>query len=210
MEKNKIDRRKFLVNSLQSAAGLGVLASCDKRTIVVGTDVRAPSTPSGLMYTILPPNNGTYSIDLTWNAHDGTDIAGAKTEGQITYNVYRKTDSQDSFGPTPLTILDSASFSDKSIEVQNAFSLVKSSSGPGISFEYCIAAVDGAGNVSQRSAPVLVPIQKFVDIFVSTQPSAVPGTPIKPNIQGPVVQQMVDALIKKFTNQQTEIGRAHV
>jgi hypothetical protein len=207
MKKNKIDRRKFLVNSLQSAAGLGVLASCDKRTVIVGTDVRPPSTPSGLMYSILPPANGTYSIDLTWNAHDGTDIAGAKTESQITYQVYRKTDAQDSFGATPLTVLDTTSFSDKSNEVQDAFSRIKALSGQGISFEYCIAALDGAGNVSQRSNPVLVPIQKFVDIFVSTQPSAVPGTSSKPNIQGSVVQQMVDALIKKFTNQQT-VGEA--
>jgi uncharacterized protein (DUF362 family) len=203
MKNQKIDRRRFLINSLQGAAGAGILVGCDKRT-VIGSDVRSPSTPVGLSQKLSALPNDLYSVDLTWTPHDGTDITGAKTETAITYNVYRKTDQQAAFGLVPLaTLLQTSAFSDTSTEVQDAFVRLKTS--PDIVFEYKISAIDATKvNESPLSNALAVPIQPFIDIFFVTNPAAAPGTNLmQPNIQPDVVKTMVHAAVMKMTGQAT-------
>jgi Domain of unknown function (DUF362) len=200
MKNKRIDRRRFLVNSVQAAAGAGLFAGCDKRT-VIGTDDRPPSTPVGLTQKLSLSAGGVYSVDLSWTAHDGTDITGAKTETAIFYNVYRKTDVQAEFDAVPIaTLLPTNLFSDSSTEVQDAF--VRLASTPGIVFEYKISAVDATRvNESPLSDAFAVPIQPFIDIFYVFKPEAVPGTMLmQPNIQADIVQTMVNAVVMKMTN----------
>jgi hypothetical protein len=199
MNAKKINRRKFLINSLEAAAGIGVLASCDKRAIV-GPDVRAPSAPVGLSQKVR--SDGTiYSVNLTWTKHDLTDNTGAKTETQALYNVYRKTDLQTAFDDIPLASgVSLNSYSDTSPEVQDAF--VRMQASPNISFEYQIRAVDAGGNRSEPSDTVLVLFQPFVKVFTIKNTAAVTNTSPHGTALS-VVQQMLDAVIMKMTNQTT-------
>jgi hypothetical protein len=200
MNGKKINRRKFLINSLEAAAGIGVLASCDKRAIV-GPDVRAPSAPVGLSQKVRSDGT-TYSVNLTWIKHDLTDNTGAKTETQVLYNIYRKTDLQTAFDDnTPLAVgVPLNSYSDTSLEVQDAFGRMQTS--PNISFEYRICAVDAGGYRSEPSAAVLVPFQPFVKVFTVKNTAAVKNTGVHGTVLS-VVQQMLDAVIMKMTNQTT-------
>jgi hypothetical protein len=199
MNAKKINRRKFLIDSLEAAAGMGVLASCDKRAIV-GPDVRAPSAPVGLSQK-MRSDGTTYSVDLTWTKHDLTDNTGAKTETQVLYNVYRKTDLQTAFGDIPLASgVPLNSYSDTSPEVQDGF--VRMQASPNISFEYQIRAVDADGNRSEPSDAVLVPFQPFVKVFTVKNTAAVKNTGIHGTVPGEV-QNMLDAVIMKMTNQGT-------
>jgi hypothetical protein len=201
MKNKKIDRRRFLIGSLKGAAGAGILAGCDKR-VIIGTDIRPPSTPVGLVQKLsLQKTTNLYSVDLAWTPHDGTDITGAKTETAITYNVYRRTDLQATFDTVPIaSALSTSSFSDSSPAVQDAFDRLKSN--PDIVFEYKVSAVDKDGNESPLSSALTVPIQPFIDIFFVTNPLAVPGTSlIRPNIQPDLVKTMLHAAVMKLTNQ---------
>ena len=205
MNEKKINRRKFLINSLEVAAGLGVLASCDRRAIV-GPDVRAPSAPVGLSQKVRSDGT-TYSVNLAWARHDLTDNTGAKTETQVLYNVYRKTDRQTAFDDnTPLAAgVPLNSYADTSPEVQDAFGRMLASPDPnsaGISFEYHVRAVDADLNKSVPSDPALVPFQPFKKVFTVKNTAAVKANNYSPT--GPVqsvVQQMLDAVIMKMTNQ---------
>jgi hypothetical protein len=199
MNAKKMNRRKFLINSLEAAAGISVLASCDRRAIV-GPDVRAPSAPVGMSQKVRS-NGTTYSVNLTWTKHDLTDNTGAKTETQVLYNVYRKTDLQTAFDDIPLASgVPLNSYSDTSPEVQDAFGRMQTS--PNISFEYRICAVDADGNRSEPSAAVLVPFQPFVKVFTVKNTAAVTNTSPHGTVLS-VVQQMLDAVIMKMTNQTT-------
>jgi hypothetical protein len=202
MNEKKINRRKFLINSLEAAAGLGVLASCDKRA-VMGPDVRAPSAPVGLSQKVRSDGT-TYSVNLAWARHDLTDNTGAKTETQILYNVYRKTDLQTAFDDnTPLAAgVPLNSYSDTSPEVQDAFGRMLASPDPnsaGISFEYHVRAVDADLNKSVPSDPALVPFQPFKKVFTVKNTAAVTNTTPHGTVLS-VVQQMLDAVIMKMTN----------
>jgi len=185
MNPKKINRRKFLVNSLQSAAGLGVLASCDKRT-VVGTDIRSPSAPVGLAGKISKTADGTVAVSLSWQKHDLTDITGAKTETAITYNLYRD-ESVIAGGLTGTAFTDT-----NSLQVNE-------------NYVYKLKAVDATKvNESPFSDPLTVAILPFVDVFTVTRPDVMTGTSlIRPNIQPAVVKSMVHAAVMKMTNQAT-------
>lgn len=205
MNTKKIDRRKFLINSIETAAGIGVLASCDKRAIV-GPDVRAPSAPVGLSQKVRAQSNAsngttTYSVNLAWTKHDDTDNTGAKTETQILYNIYRKTDAQTAFDDTPLAAgVQLNSYSDTSAEVQDAFARLQANPNSNISFEYQVRAVDADRNLSLPSDPVLVPIQPFVKVFTVKNTAAVKDTGINGQDKS-AVQKMLDAVIIALAQQ---------
>jgi hypothetical protein len=189
MKPKKIDRRGFMIKGLTSAVGLGVLAGCDKRS-VVGLDIRAPSAPLNLAGKIAKLPDDSIKVDLSWQKHDQTDVTGAKTETAITYELYR--DDIE----TPLVAGTSAtSFTDTTDLQENA------------TYVYKLKAVDQDGNRSQFSAPLTVLIQPFVNIYVATNPAAVPGTNLlRPNIQPDLVKSMVHACVMQLTNQSTVAG----
>ena len=206
MNQKKINRRKFLINSFEAAAGIGVLANCDKRAIV-GPDVRAPSAPVGLSQR-MRSDGATYSVNLQWTKHNLTDNTGAKTETQVLYNIYRKTDLQTSFDDTtPLVAgVPLNSYSDTSPEVQDAFARMLASPNPnnaGISFEYHVRAVDADLNISVPSDPALVPIQPFVPVYTCKNTAAVTNPNIPLGTNSNEVGKMLDAVIMKMTNQTT-------
>jgi hypothetical protein len=188
MKPEKINRRRFLINSLQSAAGLGVLANCDKRA-VVGTDIRSPSAPVGMAEKISKQTNGTIQVALTWPEHDRTDITGAKTETAITYNLYRD-DALMAGGLTKTGFTDT-----NNLQVD-------------ANYVYKLKAIDQNGNESPFSDPLTVAILPFVDIFVAVSPAAAPGTSmIRPDIQPGIVKSMLHAAVMQMTNQ-TSIAAA--
>jgi uncharacterized protein (DUF362 family) len=181
MENKKINRRKFLITSAKSAAGLGLLAGCDKRT-VLGLDTRAPSAPVGLAGTI---NVNMLTATLTWTAHDLTDNTGSKTETGIKgYNIYR-----DGKSIAPL--------------VQGTTFIDNSGLAMGTAYTYTLTAVDMAGNESLDSKAVFLPMQKESSIYVVTNPAAATGTPSRPAINATVVKKMVQDVVMQVTGQTT-------
>jgi len=201
MEQKNINRRKFLIRSLQSAAGIGVIAGCDKRSII-GPDVRSPSAPNGLSQKLsFIADKTAYSIDLSWNAHDLTDNTGAKSETSVTYNLYRKTDLETVFDTNPIASnLQSTTYSDNSPEVQSAF--LRLADNPNIVFQYKISAVDASGNESDFSVVLSVPIKPFVDVFVVTNAQVYAKNPDgKMAFQPEVAKSMLNSAVMEMTNQ---------
>jgi uncharacterized protein (DUF362 family) len=181
MNPRKINRRRFLATTLQSAAGLGVLARCDKRT-VAGTDIPGPSAPVGMAEKISKLPDGTIAVNVSWQKHDLTDITGAKTETAITYNLYRD-DALIASG------LSGTSFTDTN-NIRMNDTLV-----------YTLKAVDTVkNNESPFSAPLTVAILPFVDVFTVTRPDFMTGTSlIGSNIQPDIVKSMLHAAVMKMT-----------
>lgn len=179
MEK-KLNRRKFLVSSAQAAAGIGVLAGCDKRALV-GLDVRAPSVPTGLLGSLTSNAQGQNTVILTWTPHDLTDNTGSKTESAITgYNVYR--DNIKIASLIPVT-----SYTDNNGLVENT------------SYLYAITAVDNTANESLMSLPLLMPVQPKSYVYVVSNSSAVTGNASRPTINTTVVKNMVQAAVMRLT-----------
>jgi uncharacterized protein (DUF362 family) len=185
MKNKKINRRKFLSQSLKTAAGLGVIASCDRRTII-GTDVRKPSAPLGLSKKLSKSENGEISVILSWKPHDFTDITGAKTETSITYKVYREDVSQ----PIAQNLLV-PTYTDKNGLEENK------------TYIYRVSAVDSNGNEGPLSNPLIVSIQPFVTVYRVKNTNAVPGTISNPNINSEEVKKMVNEAIMALTGQPT-------
>lgn len=83
----KISRRKFILTSAQSAAGLSIAAGCNSRS--EGPDIRPPSSPTGLDGYVKFEQDGTKQAILSWNPHNLTDITGAPSETAIAgYNIF--------------------------------------------------------------------------------------------------------------------------
>jgi uncharacterized protein (DUF362 family) len=182
MKKNSINRRKFLVSTLEGAAGIGVLAGCSKRS-VIGLDERRPSIPVGLTRKIEKLND-VVTVTLSWTPHDLTDFTGAKNETAISYNVYRD-------GAIIGQGLSSPGFRDSNGLAENS------------TYMYRISAVDANGLESDPTAPLAVPIQPFVNVYRVTNTAAVPGTVSKPNIVPAEVKRMLDAALVSMTGQAT-------
>jgi hypothetical protein len=185
MERKNINRRKFLINSLRSAAGLGVLASCDKRT-VVGSDIRSPSAPVGMTEKNSKLPDGTIAVTVSWQKHDLTDITGAKTETAVTYDLYR----DDVLIAGNLSVTN---FTDTNNLLVNG------------TYVYKLKAVDATTtNESPFSGPLTVAVLPFIDVFTVKRTDVVAGTSlIRPNIQADIVKTMVHAAVMKLTSQAT-------
>jgi|WetSurMetagenome_2_1015567.scaffolds.fasta_scaffold00056_35 hypothetical protein len=155
MKNKRINRRKFLIQSLESAAGLGVLASCDKRSIVE-PNVRQPAAPAGLSFNLSTTDSGAVdSVLLSWDKTI-TDITGAKLWNSIqAYNVYR----DDSTSPIA--------------QVSNARYADTSKLALGSNYTYWVRAVDSSTVVGPMSAPLQVSIQKPSYVYVVKNASAV-------------------------------------
>lgn len=187
MNQKKINRRKFLVESLETAAGLGFIAGCDKRTIVE-PDVRLPAAPTGLAYNLASSGTGTVdSVIVTWDK-PVTDVTGAKLwTGIRAYNVYRN--------DTLLAQVTDASFADA-----GGFTV-------GSTCAYTVRAVDSStvigpngqpGNQSPLSDRLLVPIQKPSYVYPVTNAAVNTGTIGKPNIQAAPLKSMIDAAVAQM------------
>ncbi|HUI91849.1 MAG TPA: DUF362 domain-containing protein [Chitinivibrionales bacterium] len=187
MNAKKINRRKFLINSLEAAAGIGVLASCDKRT-VVEPDIRLPAAPTGLSYNLATSDSGAVdSVMITWD-RPLTDVTGAKLwTGIRAYDVYRD--------DTLLAQVTNPGFVDAS-----GFAV-------GSTCAYTVRAVDSSpvtgpngqmGNQSPPSDRLLVPIQKPSHVYPVTNATVNTGTIGKPNIQATLLKSMIDAAVAQM------------
>ncbi len=187
MNQKKINRRKFLVKSLECAAGLGVLVSCDKRA-PVEPDVRLPSAPVGLVNDYGVDNNGTITdVVLNWNPNSLTDVTGASLTTlnpniQITgYNLYRTLD------PTPPNVSAVQPINGASLVTGTSFT-DDSSFVVGDSYYYWLEAVDSDNNASPLSAALQVPIMAAKPVYIAQNPNAVLST-------GALVQQEVNKTV---------------
>jgi uncharacterized protein (DUF362 family) len=201
--KNKrINRRKFLVSSLQNAAGLAILTGCNKRDIV-GIDVRQPSMVAGLTneFTIDPNTNNITEVKLSWNPHDLTDISGIKTETAIQgYNIFRSS----SISPT-VEKLNALPFTTTRYTDASVFEI-------GQSYFYYVQAVDATGNASPPSQTLEVYITEPKDIYVAKNPSAVnsSGYDLVYDQVKKTVEAAVMAVAKGLTgNAPADIGAAY-
>jgi hypothetical protein len=184
MPRKPVSRRKFLIESVAGAAGMGLLAGCDKRT-PAGPDIRPPSAPKGLEYQLGVDAAAATVVNLSWRRHDLTDITGSKTEIGITgYNIYRD-------GVLIGANVAGTSFVDSSgvTELQT--------------YQYTLTAMDGNGNKSPNSDPLYVAIQPRSEIFQVTDASAVGGTAANPVINGDKVKTMLHAAIRQMTGKAT-------
>ena len=200
MSAKKINRRKFLISSLESAAGLGVLASCDKRT-VIEPDVRLPSAPTGLSYDLATTDSGTVTaVTLTWD-HTVTDVTGAKLwTGIRGYSIYRNDTLVAQISPP----------SDSTPSFRDTTDLVV-----GNTFTYTVKAIDSSsvkgpngepGNVSPASTPLLVAIQKPSYVYSATSPSVNTGSMSSPAINSGIVRKMIDSAVTQMQIDNGAIG----
>jgi Domain of unknown function (DUF362) len=173
MSQKKINRRKFLVTSLECAAGLGVLMSCDKRT-PVEPDVRKPSSPVGLTNDYGVDNNGAITnVVLNWNPNGLTDVSGASLttvnpDIQISgYNLYRTYNSS-----TPPDLSSAQPINGSSLITGTSFTDADSF-GVGDSYYYWLEAVDSDNIASPLSAPLQVPIMAAKPVYIAQNTNAV-------------------------------------
>ncbi|HXA57327.1 MAG TPA: fibronectin type III domain-containing protein [Candidatus Acidoferrum sp.] len=136
-EDTTAQRNKTYTYSVRSTVQVPskLLESADSNLATVTlNDVYPPGTPTQLIATPVPAENGTPAhIDLSWAINPETDLAG--------YNVYRSEQSGESgtrLNPQPLP---TPTFRD-----MNAV--------PGRSYFYTVTAVDRTGNESAASAAV--------------------------------------------------------
>ncbi len=180
----KITRRKFIVTSAKSAAGLGIAAGCNQRDIV-GDDIRPPSAPTGLGVFVKFEADGSKKALLTWNEHDLTDITESLSEVAIIgYNVYRhdKTDKINSALVTETNYVDT----DIS-ELQSEY-------------YYSVTAIDKSNNESPRSAPPkLAVVQEPSKIFSTTNTNAASGAKLNSDVIKTMVQGVIMAMTGKAT-----------
>ncbi len=178
-----MNRRRFLVRSLESAAGLGIIAGCDRR-IVDGTDIRKPSAPMGLAYDLFTSDSGTVTVTLAWDRHNLTDITGAPSETAIQgYNVYRD--------GTKLTPVPCQNLSYVDSDPPDGFI-------QGQAYTYTITAVDASGNESPYSDPQSVYVQKQVFVYFASSSTVDTGTFARPNFQTSVIKGMIDGAVARM------------
>jgi uncharacterized protein (DUF362 family) len=196
MDSKKINRRKFLINSFEAAAGIGVLAGCDKRA-VVGSDIRPPSAPADVSYELATDASGTVSVTLSWDRHDPTDVTGAKSETGIKgYNIYRAAGSASSGTLIASMVPQPPNYVSPTYVDANGLLV-------GQTYAYTVTAIDESGNESPQSDPQLVAIQPRVYVYSATDPSVAsitaPGATISnPSIQVDVVNRMIDAAVTQM------------
>jgi uncharacterized protein (DUF362 family) len=167
------NRRKFLVRSLETAAGLGFMASCDKRTLVE-PDSRLPAAPVGLVpdFDIDSQTNQISDVIISWDPHDLTDVNGAplKTVNPniqiLGYNLYRTNDTNPPNSATVQPINGSSLITDTTFTDKNSITV-------GDGYYYWIEAKDSDNNISPLSAPLYVYIMSPSPVYVATNTNAV-------------------------------------
>jgi hypothetical protein len=129
----------YVVRSVVSAGG-NLLESGDSAlAVVTPKDTFPPAAPQGLVAAVLPTENGTATVDLSWAIGTEPDLAG--------YRVYRS--EQEGVRGQLLTpdLLPTPAFRDTGLP-------------SGKRYWYTVTAVDRAGNESAPSAQQLVETQQ--------------------------------------------------
>lgn len=188
----KISRRKFIISTAKGATSLGIIAGCNKRSIV-GDDIRAPSAVKGLDGYVKYEINGLKKAILTWNKHDLTDITGAPSELDILgYNIYCDDQKLNSALISEITYTDEKGPDNTGLEDNKTY-------------YYYVTAVDQAGNESPTPPKSLTLLVKQPSkIFKVTRSDASSGL----NINNDVVKTMLHAAVKALTGE-ADIGKAY-
>ncbi len=118
-------------------------------------DPPADTTPPAAPTGLQGAATSTTDVSLSWNA-------ASDPSGIASYNVYRD--------GTVIATVDTTSYPDRNLT-------------PGVTYRYEVDAVDGAGNVSPRSAPVsiTVPSQPPPDTTPPQAPTGLTATATGPN-----------------------------
>ena len=190
----KISRRKFIISTAKGATSLGIIAGCNKRSIV-GDDIRAPSTVKGLDGYVKYEPDGSKKAMLTWNEHDLTDITGAPSEKEILgYNVYGDNQKLNS------ALVSEITYTDENGPDNNGFEDNKT-------YSYYVTAVDQDGNESpapsseKRLELLVAPPSR---IYKVTRADASSGL----NINTDVIKTMLHAGVKALNNE-ADVGKAY-
>ena len=124
----------YLVRSVTVAEGNTIESDDSTPAIVAPRDTFPPATPQNVVAAVLPGENDTRIVDLSWSINVENDLAG--------YRVYRS-EKPGERGPLLQTeLVLSPAFRDSSVQA-------------GRSYWYSVTAVDRAGNESQASEATL-------------------------------------------------------
>lgn len=182
----KISRRKFIISSAKGATGLGIIAGCNKRSIV-GDDIRPPSAPVGLNGYVEYEYNIKEAI-LTWKKHDYTDITGTLSEEEIKYNIYCEGKKLNSKPKTETTYTDDKGPDSKGLQ-------------EGLTYSYTVTAVDQNNNESPFSAPKDLEVNRPPSkIFKITRTDVITGNY---KIQADIVKTMLHSAIMAMKDKTT-------
>lgn len=124
----------YLVRSVTIAEGLPVESDDSAPAIVTPRDTFPPAAPQNLVAAVLPGENDSHLVDLSWSINVEPDLAG--------YRIYRSEKQSERGQPLQTELLLSPSFRDSSAQ-------------PAKRYWYTVTAVDRAGNESAPSDPAL-------------------------------------------------------
>jgi hypothetical protein len=124
----------YMVRSVTIAEGNPVESDDSLPAIVTPRDTFPPATPQTVVAAVLPGENDSPIVDLSWSINVENDLAG--------YRVYRSETRGERGQLLQAELVSSPAFRDSSVE-------------SGHRYWYSVTAVDRAGNESQVSEAVL-------------------------------------------------------
>jgi fibronectin type 3 domain-containing protein len=120
----------YYVRSVITARGNSIESDDSAPTQVTPRDTFPPAAPQNLVATVLPGENNSHVVDLSWSINTESDFAG--------YRIYRSSQQGDRGQLLQKDLLLSPSFRDTTTQ-------------PGQQYWYTVTAVDRAGNESAAS-----------------------------------------------------------
>jgi len=129
----------YYVRSVVIAGGSSIESDDSSPALITPHDTFPPATPQNLVAAVLPGENNSRLVDLSWSINTEPDLAG--------YRLYRSNKSGDRGELLQKDLLLSPSFRDTTAQ-------------SGQQYWYSITAVDRAGNESAQSDPVLADLSQ--------------------------------------------------
>jgi len=124
----------YLVRSVTVAEGNTIESEDSAPAIVAPSDTFPPATPQNVVAAVLPSENDTPVVDLSWSINVENDLAG--------YRVYRSEKEGERGQVLQAELALSPAFRDSSVQA-------------GRRYWYSVTAVDRSGNESQASEAAL-------------------------------------------------------
>jgi hypothetical protein len=131
----------YLVRSVTIAEGNPIESDDSAPAIVAPRDTFSPATPQNVVAAVLPGENDSRIVDLSWSINVENDLAG--------YRVYRSEKQGERGQLLQTELLASPAFRDSSVQA-------------GHRYWYAVTAVDRAGNESQISDATLADLTQPV------------------------------------------------
>jgi hypothetical protein len=130
----------YVIRSIVTAAGNSIESDDSTPAVVTPHDTFPPGAPQNLIAAVLPGDNDSRLVDLSWSINIEPDLAG--------YRIYRSSKPSDRGDLLQKDLLLSPSFRDRS-------------GLSGQQYWYTVTAVDRAGNESAPSDQVLADLSQL-------------------------------------------------